>query len=93
MPKNWKIASQARGIELTPNPTININIHTHFHEQEKQSNENSSSIEIPVAYDSSSGTEQPEPDILTIEHPVDDKQPVTTVVIRPSTADVLESTK
>ena len=36
--------------------------------REEKSDENSSSIEIPIAYDSSSGTEQPEADILTIDH-------------------------
>ena len=56
-----------------------------------KSDENSTSIEIPVAYDSSSGTELPEADILTIDHPLDNIDTVTKV--RPTSAEVLLSTK
>ena len=56
-----------------------------------KSDENSTSIEIPVAYDSSSGTELPEADILTIDHPPDNTDIVTKV--RPNSAEVLLSTK
>ena len=63
-------------------------------EKENTGDERSDSMEIPVSYDDSS-SDQPQPDILTIEHDDDDNNDnsVKKTVIRPSSAEVLLNNK